>query len=367
MTTHETISEHFNFAAKIGRAFVAIAFVTCLQFGSTSRGAAQQPSQLLNQQQVDALRQEIEAYKAYLNGRNSRSPGTAPDPGQPITGANAARMGQLVNATRTARDVVSRDDDARSEPTRVQREAEREAAARASHGVPPFVPDPLSREAQRVTHPSHNCENEVECIADAESVLSYMVARHDADEHAAQAAQDAATARAAAETRSPEGATFAELTPHDHFLAATTLLNRQDCAGDERCVVEAQNHVIAMAQGHESYVQTHREEVRAILAKVQAVSHDFEQGRANARARGDAPRPNEPGGNYREVRAFLRDHLNDPRSYQPVRCAPPEAEGDHWNVECSFRAKNALGALVLQEGVFNFQQGRVVGGGVEEE
>ena len=182
----------------------------------------------------------------------------------------------------------------------------------------------------------------------------------------AEAAQVAA--RVAQENVTEAGTAFEQMTPHDHFLAAFGLLDLNRCEPEVECrsPSEVARHLQAI-QGHSDYISTHREPLAAAVQAYEELLQNIARIEEGARARGPQPRPNERGGTYREVRAFLRDHLNDPRSYQAVACGVPRMMMDRWDVECSFRARNAFGALVLQTWVFGFQQGRITTGGAAED
>jgi hypothetical protein len=193
-------------------------------------------------------------------------------------------------------------------------------------------------------------------VAVALLVISMPVLGH------AQSASPAPTENPAdTETRAPRGATFEQLTPHDHYLAARDALDQSRCPDDTDCrnVDLALRHVRAVATAtpaNRAYLRTHRIEFAALMQQLQAAHHEAPPDP------GPAPRPTEAGGNFREVRAFLATHLDNPRSYQPVHCDPPAAEEGVWRVTCSFRAANRVGATTLQVWTFQFQGGRVVDG-----
>jgi len=160
------------------------------------------------------------------------------------------------------------------------------------------------------------------------------------------------------------------MTPAQHHEAALAALDLNRCDEDVDCrdVVLAMRHTRALVdiEANRPYMRAHRAEVLALIEMARRANEEQGEARAAAASAGPAPRPDERGGNFSEVRRFLSTHLDNPRSYQPVRCGTPVTEGAGWHVTCSFRARNRFNALVLQSWTFLFNRGHVVDGGPDE-
>lgn len=74
---------------------------------------------------------------------------------------------------------------------------------------------------------------------------------------------------------------------------------------------------------------------------------------------GPAPSPMLFGG-YVEIDRYLRARAHDPDSIAYDSCTNPREAPDAWVVECSYRARNAFGALVRTQTVFLIRHGQVV-------
>ena len=202
------------------------------------------------------------------------------------------------------------------------------------------------------------------CIWLARRALADLVTQRDiAQRNAAAAAQaevDAAAARQAAlaeETRGPPHATFAQMTPHDHFLAAQAAINLDACPAHHDCrnVDLASRHLLAL-RGQTAYLRTHRSAIMALGADIDSVTTD----RQALADRGPEPNVRTGGAGIAAVHAYLVSHVDDPRGLQILGCAPPEDATDRWQVECRLRTRNPLGALAVARWRFIMQRGRVV-------
>jgi hypothetical protein len=79
--------------------------------------------------------------------------------------------------------------------------------------------------------------------------------------------------------------------------------------------------------------------------------------------RGPMPAQSAWDGEVLAVKYYLAENLNDPDSYQHDKCTPVRADGAFWVTECSYRAKNGFGALILQRQRFYIQKGGLAGEG----
>lgn len=62
-------------------------------------------------------------------------------------------------------------------------------------------------------------------------------------------------------------------------------------------------------------------------------------------------------GSVRQVETYLKSNLNDPDSYQSVEWSKVANEGHRYFVRHKYRARNALGALVLEHKLFVLDAG----------
>ena len=68
---------------------------------------------------------------------------------------------------------------------------------------------------------------------------------------------------------------------------------------------------------------------------------------ADAAVRGEKPVLSGWDGSCHACEVYLKPQLNDPGSYEHIASTDPTIEGLSWVVIMRFRAKNALGALVI--------------------
>lgn len=76
--------------------------------------------------------------------------------------------------------------------------------------------------------------------------------------------------------------------------------------------------------------------------------------------RGERPYQSEYSKKVTEVEIYLSRVLNDPGSYEHQTCSDVVGTGNFWVVECSYRARNRFGAMVLDAQRFFIRHGQVV-------
>jgi hypothetical protein len=76
--------------------------------------------------------------------------------------------------------------------------------------------------------------------------------------------------------------------------------------------------------------------------------------------RGDKPLNSGWDGSCAPCEHYIKANLNDPSSYEHVGTTVAQIDGEYWTVMTRFRAKNAFGALVINEKKCFIQQGKVV-------
>jgi len=82
---------------------------------------------------------------------------------------------------------------------------------------------------------------------------------------------------------------------------------------------------------------------------------------------GDEPRQSAWDGMVAPAVGWIKDNLNDPGSYEAVGCTPPKLTDACWLTVCQFRAKNAFGALILNEYSFTIGANGVILAAVRSE
>ena len=75
---------------------------------------------------------------------------------------------------------------------------------------------------------------------------------------------------------------------------------------------------------------------------------------------GKAPLQTDISGSSIAVKNYLKERLNDPGSLDMVGCTRAELTKGGWQLDCTYRAKNAFGALVKESHTFWLQNDRVL-------
>jgi len=70
----------------------------------------------------------------------------------------------------------------------------------------------------------------------------------------------------------------------------------------------------------------------------------------------DGPKNSKWDGSVRQVKDYLKDHLNDAKSVEYVEWSEVAKTGIGYAVRCKYRAKNALGAYVLKNQIFHMDK-----------
>lgn len=119
--------------------------------------------------------------------------------------------------------------------------------------------------------------------------------------------------------------------------------------------------VLRLAQA--SLPEQERREQAAASAQAEEIAQRKAAARAAAAAIeariGPAPSPMLFGGGYVEIDRYLRARAHDPDSIAYDACTEPREAPDGWVVQCSYRARNAFGALVLSQSLFIIRHGQV--------
>lgn len=103
-------------------------------------------------------------------------------------------------------------------------------------------------------------------------------------------------------------------------------------------------------------IEGREERFRAMLA---ASSELDQRLRAAQEIRGPRPTRLEDG-TVLEVNRYMRATLPNPESYVPITCNTETAVATHWQLACSFRARDAAGRESLSTWVYHVQHGEVV-------
>jgi hypothetical protein len=75
---------------------------------------------------------------------------------------------------------------------------------------------------------------------------------------------------------------------------------------------------------------------------------------------GDAPQASAWDGTYGEVKDYLREVMNDPKSLEMDSCTGVYNTDEGWLVGCDYRGRNAFGGMVRQSNWFVIRRGVVV-------
>lgn len=74
---------------------------------------------------------------------------------------------------------------------------------------------------------------------------------------------------------------------------------------------------------------------------------------------GPKPQYSSYDGSFEEVKKYLADSLNDPRSVEYVEWSKVVMGDDGWNIRAKYRAKNGFGAIITKDQVFTVRNGKV--------
>ncbi len=81
--------------------------------------------------------------------------------------------------------------------------------------------------------------------------------------------------------------------------------------------------------------------------------------KAHVDKHGPKPQFSSYDGSFEEVKKYLADSLNDPRSVEYVEWSKVVMNEDGWNIRAKYRAKNGFGALITKEQIFTVRHGKV--------
>lgn len=181
-------------------------------------------------------------------------------------------------------------------------------------------------------------------------------------------AVDAATAVDAPATDTPEDdPAFRAMSDREH-LAAVRVAMAEDYDPAERVGGDldlARRHLHAIppesrAHGRAEALLREIEGREARFRAMLTASSELDQRlRAAQEIRG--PRPTHlDDGTVLEVNRYMRATLPNPESYAPITCNTETAIATHWQLACSFRARDAAGRESLSTWIYHVQHGEVV-------
>lgn len=145
----------------------------------------------------------------------------------------------------------------------------------------------------------------------------------------------------------------------DSFTAAIQLL--QQIPSDNTRYARERNRLLVQGKALALRVTARADRQRKTREREQAEVKRQEAARAElARLCGPVPEHSERTGSYFAVMRYLEHNAPDPDSIEVTGCAQAVLTDKCWLTECSYRGKNAFGALTRQSGVFWMQREAVI-------